>query len=106
MARRKKEEEVVIEENVVTEEIENPAEKPELKAEVKEVKKSSKKKSSVKITAPRVNIRKSPSLVGEVKKIAVAGEKFDLVNDGDDGFYEISCENGIAYVMKDFAELV
>lgn len=106
MARRKKEE-VVIEETKVTEEIEAPAEKPEMVAEVKEVKKTTRKKTSaIKITAPRVNIRKSPSLSGEVQKIAVAGDKFDLINDGNDGFYEIICDNSNAYVMKDYAEVV
>ena len=101
MARRTKKEEV-IEEVKVVEEIEKPAEKPEIKGTVK---KATKKKTSVKITAPRVNIRKSPSLMGEVLKIALAGDKFDLVNDGDDGFYEVACDNGTAFIMKDFAEL-
>ena len=106
MARRKKDEVEIIEETKVTEEIETPAEQPEVVAEVKEVKKSVKKKaSSVKITAPRVNIRKSPSLAGDIQKIAVAGEKFDLVNDSDDGFYEIKCDNSNAFVMKEFATL-
>ena len=103
MARRKKEE--IIEETVVTEEIEKPAEKPELVGEVKEAKKTTKKKSSVKVTAPRVNIRKSPSLNGDVLKIAVAGDKFDLVSDGEDGFYEIKCDGSRAFVMKEYAEL-
>lgn len=101
MARRTKKEEV-IEEVKVTEEIEKPAEKPEVKATVKKV---TKKKSSVKITAPRVNIRKSPSLMGEVLKIALAGDKFDLVTDGGDGFYEVTCDGETAFIMKDFAEL-
>ena len=100
MARRKKEE-VVVEETKVIEPVE--IEQPEIKATVK---KATKKKSAVKITAPRVNIRKSPSLMSEVKKIAVAGEKFDLLNDGEDGFYEVVCDNENAYIMKDYAELV
>lgn len=101
MARRKKEE-VVEEVKVVTEEIEKPAEKPEIKATVK---KATKKKTTVKIKAPRVNVRKSPSLMAEVLKIAVAGDKFDLVNDGEDGFYEIVCDDAQAFVMKEYAEL-
>lgn len=101
MARRKKEE-VIEEVKVVTEEIEKPAEKPEIKATVK---KATKKKSTVKITAPRVNIRKSPSLIGEIATIAVAGDKFDLINDGEDGFYEIVCDDTQAFVMKEYAEL-
>ena len=101
MARRKKEE-VVEEVKVVTEEIEKPAEKPEIKATVK---KTTKKKTTVKIKAPRVNVRKSPSLMAEVLKIAVAGDKFDLVNDGEDGFYEIVCDDTQAFVMKEYAEL-
>lgn len=99
MARRKKEE--VVEETKVIEPVE--MEQPEIKATVK---KATKKKSTVKITAPRVNVRKTPSLMGDVKKIAVAGDKFNLVNDGDDGFYEVICENENAYIMKDYAELV
>lgn len=99
MARRKKEE--IVEETKVIEPIE--IEQPEIKGTVKKV---SKKKSSIKITAPRVNIRKSPSLASEIQKIAIAGDKFDLVNDDDDGFYEISCDNTRAFVMKEFAELV
>jgi len=101
MARRVKKEEVV-EETKVTEEIEKPAEKPEIKGTVKKAT----KKKSVKIKAPRVNVRKTPSLIGEVAKIAVAGDKFDLVNSGDDGFYEVNCDGETAFIMKDFAELV
>ena len=103
MARRIKKEEVVIEETKVTEEIEKPAEQPELKAVIK---KATKKKTTVKITSPRVNIRRSPSLAGEVYKIAVSGDKFDLVNDGEDGFYEIKCDGINAFIMKDYADLV
>lgn len=103
MARKIKKEDVVIEETKVTEEIEKPAEVPEIKAVVK---RATKKKTTVKITAPRVNIRKSPSLMGDVQTIAVVGDKFELINDGEDGFYEIICENSNAFVMKDFAELV
>ena len=102
MARRVKKEEVVEEVKVVTEEIENPAEKPEIKATVK---KATKKKTTVKIKAPRVNVRKSPSLMAEVMTIAVAGDKFDLVNDGDDGFYEVNCDGEQAFIMKEYAEL-
>ena len=99
MARRKKEE-IVVEETKVIEPVE--IEQPEIKATVK---KATKKKSAVKITAPRVNVRKSPSLMAEVLKIAVAGDKFDLVNDGEDGFYEIVCDDAQAFVMKEYAEL-
>lgn len=112
MARRKKEElvEEVIEETKVTEEIETPAEQPEFVAEVKEeVKEEVPVNNSalcVVITAPRVNIRKSPSLVGDIQKIAAEGDKFDLVNDGNDGFYEIKCDNSQAFVMKKFAKIV
>ena len=101
MARRKKEE-VIEEINVITEEIEKPAEKPEIKATVK---KATKKKATVKITAPRVNVRKSPSLMAEVLKIAVADDKFDLVNDGEDGFYEVAYDGTSAFIMKEYAEL-
>lgn len=101
MARRKKEE--VIEETKVIEEIEKPAEKPVIKGTAKKV---TKKKTTVKIKAPRVNVRKSPSLIGDVATIAVAGDKFDLVNDGDDGFYEVTYDGKQAFIMKDFAELV
>ena len=99
MARRKKEE--VVEETKVMEPVE--MKQPEIKATVK---RATKKKSSIKITAPRVNVRKSPSLMGEVKKIAVAGEKFELLNDSDNGFYEVVCDNENACIMKDYAELV
>lgn len=99
MARRKKEE-IVVEETKVIEPVE--IEQPEIKATVK---KATKKKSVVKITAPRVNVRKSPSLMAEVLKIAVAGDKFDLVNDGEDGFYEVICDDAQAFVMKEYAEL-
>ena len=104
MARRTKKEEIVevVEEVKVADEIENPIEVPEIKGTVK---KATKKKASVKITAPRVNIRKSPSLIADVQKIAVAGDKFELVHDGEDGFYEILCDGSNAFVMKDFAEL-
>ena len=101
MARRKKEE--VVEETKVIEEVKKPAEKPEVKATVK---KATKTKNTVKIKAPRVNVRKSPSLMGEVAKIAVAGDKFDLIEAGDDGFYEVNCDGEKAFIMKDFAELV
>lgn len=102
MARRKKEEvlEEIIEEVKEVEPVE--IEQPKIDGVAK---KATKKKSTVKITAPRVNIRKSPSLVGEVQKIAVAGDKFNLINDSNDGFYEIICDNSNAYVMKEFAEL-
>ena len=73
--------------------------------EKKPAKKTAKKKTSVKIKSPRVNIRKSPSLLGEVLTIAIAGDKFDLINDGEDGFYEIAFEGKNAFVMKDYAEL-
>lgn len=73
--------------------------------EKKPAKKTTKKKSSIKIKAPRVNIRKTPSLLGDVLSIAVAGDKFDLINDAEDGFYEINFEGKNAFVMKDYAEL-
>ena len=102
MARRKKAE--VIEETVITEVIEEPAKKPEMVAEVKEIIKEEKK--TVRIAASRVNVRKSPSLLGEVQKVAIAGDRFSLVKDGDDGFYEVICEGQHAFVMKSYAELI
>ena len=77
----------------------------EVVEEKKPAKKTTKKKTSVKIKAPRVNIRKTPSLLGEVLNIAAAGDKFNLVNDSEDGFYEIEFEGKNAFVMKDYAEL-
>ena len=87
-----------VEEPVVETKVEEVVEK-------KPAKKTVKKKTAVKISAPRVNIRKSPSLMSDVLKIAVAGDKFDLVNDGEDGFYEIICDGEQAFVMKEYAEL-
>ena len=100
MARRIKKDEI-IEEVKVIEPVE--IEQPEIKATVKKV---TKKKNNVKIKSPRVNIRKTPSLLGEVLIVASAGDKFELINDGEDGFYEIKCEGMNAFVMKDYAELV
>ena len=97
MAPKGKKDEVLAEEIKVLEQ-------EEPKEEV--VKKPAKKKTTVKIKAPRVNVRKSPSLMGDVLKIAVAGDKFALVNDGDDGFYEITCDGETAYIMKDYAQLI
>lgn len=77
----------------------------EVVEEKKPVKKTTKKKTSVKIKAPRVNIRKTPSLLGDILTIAVAGDKFDLVNDAENGFYEIMFEGKNAFVMKEYAEL-
>lgn len=77
----------------------------EVVEENKPVKKTTKKKTSVKIKVPRVNIRKTPSLLGDILTIAVAGDKFDLVNDAENGFYEIMFEGKNAFVMKEYAEL-
>lgn len=76
----------------------------EVVEEKKPVKKTAKKKS-VKIDTPRINVRKTPSLLGDIVGIAVQNDKFDLVNDGDDGFYEIAYQNGTAFVMKDYCKL-
>ena len=91
----------IVEETVETESIEEPiAEKPVFKVEVKEV-----SKKVVTVTAPSLNVRKRPSLIGEVLKIARAGDKFDLIKDGDDGFYEVAYNGASAFLMKDYAEL-
>lgn len=83
----------------VVEEIEN------VELQVEETEEKPAKKSMVKITGSRVNIRKSPNLLGEVLTIAPAGRTFELVNDGTDGFYEIICDGVNAFVMKTYAEL-
>ena len=83
----------------VVEEIEN------VELPVEETEEKPEKKSMVKITGSRVNIRKSPNLLGEVLTIAPAGRTFELVNDGTDGFYEIICDGVNAFVMKTYAEL-
>lgn len=91
----------IVEKTVETESIKEPiAEKPVFKAEVKEV-----SKKVVTVTAPSVNIRKRPSLIGEVLKIARAGDKFDLIKNGNDGFYEVVYNGASAFLMKDYAEL-
>lgn len=91
----------VVEETVETEEIPEPvAEKPVFKAEVKEV-----SKKIVTVTAKSLNVRKRPSLMSEVLKIAIAGDKFNLIKDGDDGFYEVAYNGTSAFLMKDYAEL-
>jgi uncharacterized protein YgiM (DUF1202 family) len=91
----------IVEETVETESIEEPiAEKPVFEAEVKEV-----SKKIVTVTAPSLNVRKRPSLIGEVLKIARVGDKFDLIKDGDDGFYEVAYNGASAFLMKDYAEL-
>lgn len=106
MARKKRnfvdtEPEMIVKETVETEAIEEPiAEKPVFKAEVKEV-----SKKVVTVTATSLNVRKRPSLIGEVLKIARAGDKFDLIKDGDDGFYEVAYNGASAFLMKDYAEL-
>lgn len=98
MARRTKE---VVEKPV--EEVVEPVveEKPK-----KTVKKTSTKKTSVKISFPRVNIRKNPDLSADVLNVAIAGDKFELISDEDEKFYEISFNGEKAFVMKDFAALV
>lgn len=91
----------IIEEIVETESIEEPiAEKPVFEEEVKEV-----SKKIVTVTATSLNVRKRPSLIGEVIKIARAGDKFDLIKDGDDGFYEVAYNGASVFLMKDYAEL-
>ena len=91
----------IVEETVETEVVEEPmAKKPVFEAEVKEV-----SKKVVTVTAPSVNVRKRPSLIGEVLKIARAGDKFDLIKDGDNGFYEVAYNGASAFLMKDYAEL-
>ena len=99
MARRKPIiEEPVVEEVKIEEVVE---EKPVLKGTAKKAT----KKNNVKISAPRVNIRKSPSLMADVVTIALQGDKFPLVSDNEDGFYEIEINGNQAFVMKEFATL-
>lgn len=103
MAHSFKKKETVIEEAKSVEiPVEEMAEQPVVE---KPVKKAT-KKTVVKIKNPRVNIRKSPSLMGEVLMIASAKDKFDFVADSDDGFYEITVNGSPAFVMKEYAELV
>ena len=101
MARVNKKKEEVIEEVKVLETEEPIAEKPEIKG----VEKKATKKKVVKIKNPRVNIRKSPSLMGEILMVASAKDKFDFVSDSDNGFYEITVNGAPAFVMKEYAEL-
>ena len=101
MARNIKKKEEVIEEVKVLETEEPIAEKPEIKGVEKKVT----KKKVVKIKNPRVNIRKSPSLMGEILMVASAKDKFDFIADSDDGFYEIIVNGAPAFVMKEYAEL-
>ena len=63
------------------------------------------KKTSVKISFPRVNIRKNPDLSADVLNVAIAGDKFELISDEDEKFYEISFNGEKAFVMKDFVVL-
>lgn len=75
--------------------------------EVKEEKKPAKKvkKPEIEIINPRVRIRKSPSLLGEVIGYAIEGEKYELLSeDQDAGFYNIKFGEINAYVMAQFVK--
>ena len=93
---RKKVEEVKVE--IAEEPI---AEKPVIKGTVKKVS----KKKNVKIANPRVNIRKQPSLDSEIIDVATLNDKFELVSDEDEKFYEIIFNGEQAFVMKEFTTL-
>lgn len=86
--------------------IETPVveEAKEVIEEKKPVKKTAKKKV-VKVDTPRINVRKTPSLLGDILGIAVQNDKFDLVNDSEDGFYEIAYNGSTAFLMKDYCKL-
>ena len=99
MARRIKE----IVETPVEEVTEVPVE--EVATEPKKVTRKTSKKNSVKIISPRVNIRKEANIESEVLGIASNGDKFDLVSDENEKFYEINYDGKLAFVMKEFSTL-
>lgn len=74
--------------------------------EVKDVKKTSKKKM-VKVEAPGVNVREESNLTSEILGVAVAGEKFDLVEkDLGTGFHKIMYNKKIAFIKAEFVKIV
>lgn len=77
----------------------------EVVVEPKKATRKTSKKISVKITSPRVNIRKEATIESKVLGIASNGDKFDLVSDENEKFYEINYDGKLAFVMKDFSTL-
>lgn len=67
---------------------------------VKPKKKKEEKHKTITVIKPRVNIRKTPSLLGEILGIVTEGEKFELLEDNKDGgFYCINYNGLKAYIM-------
>lgn len=98
MSRKKKVEE--------TEAIEQVIE--EVKEEVKEKKKPAEKKDNktiVEVIKPRVNIRKTPSLLGEVLGVVTEGERLELLDKyPNGGFYFINWNGVYAYILADLVK--
>ena len=95
MATRKKKE--------VIEEIKEEK-KPVVEQEIK--KPARKKIPKVKVDSLKVNVRKTPSLLGEIIGVVSAGDKLELVSDVKEaGFYNVKFEGKSAYIMADFVRV-
>lgn len=96
MPRKKKVEEIVVEETVLEE-------TPKIKEEIEKTKKEKKKK--VKVIALRVNVRKTPSLIGEILGVVSENEEFELLSDDDfGGFKCINWNGNEAYIMSELVK--
>lgn len=81
------------------------AENETLKEESKPSKKKEEKTKMITVIKPRVNVRKTPSLLGEILGIVAEGEKFELLEkESNGGFYCINYKGTKAYIMVDLVK--